>query len=99
MPQKRLIRLIRYRLTKFEETKYSLKEVADSIGASRPQVFKVVKMIEDDGYTTFEHDDTDKQVLTSSEVALVKELFDFKATNDLTWSNAVEQYFTKESED
>lgn len=82
-----------------EETKYSLKEVADSIGASRPQVFKVVKMIEDDGYTTFEHDDTDKQVLTSSEVALVKELFDFKATNDLTWSNAVEQYFTKESED
>lgn len=47
----------------------------------------------------FEHDDTDKQVLTSSEVTLVKELFDFKATNDLTWSNAVEQYFTKESED
>ncbi|HFU4077780.1 MULTISPECIES: FtsK/SpoIIIE domain-containing protein [Streptococcus] len=82
-----------------EETKYSLKEVADSIGASRPQVFKVVKMIEDEGYTTFEHDDADKQVLTSSEVALVKELFDFKATNDLTWSNTVEQYFTKENED
>lgn len=82
-----------------EDVKYNLKEVADNIGVSRPQVFKVVKMIEDDGYTTFEHDDTDKQVLTSSEVALVKELFDFKATNDLTWSNAVEQYFTKESED
>lgn len=79
-----------------EDVKYNLKEVADNIGVSRPQVFKVVKMIEDDGYTTFEHDDTDKQVLTSSEVALVKELFDFKATNDLTWSNAVEQYFTKE---
>lgn len=82
-----------------EDVKYNLKEVADNIGVSRPQVFKVVKMIEDDGYTTFEHDDTDKQVLTNSEVALVKELFDFKATNDLTWSNAVEQYFTKESED
>lgn len=82
-----------------EDIKYNLKEVADNIGVSRPQVFKVVKMIEDDGYTTFERDDTDKQVLTSSEVALVKELFDFKATNDLTWSNAVEQYFTKESED
>lgn len=79
-----------------EDVKYNLKEVADNIGVSRPQVFKVVKMIEDNGYTTFEHDDTDKQVLTSSEVALVKELFDFKATNDLTWSNAVEQYFTKE---
>lgn len=82
-----------------DTVKYSLKEVADNIGVSRPQVFKVVKMIEDDGYTIFEHDDTDKQVLTSSEVALVKELFDFKATNDLTWSNAVEQYFTRESED
>lgn len=82
-----------------EDIKYNLKEVADNIGVSRPQVFKVLNMIEDDGYTTFEHDDTDKQLLTSSEVALVKELFDFKATNDLTWSNAVEQYFTKGSED
>ncbi|MCO4640680.1 FtsK/SpoIIIE family protein [Streptococcus infantarius subsp. infantarius] len=81
---------------KTEETKYSLKEVADSIGASRPQVFKILKMVEDEGYTTFERDDNDQKVLSSSEVAMVKELFDFKATNDLTWSNAVEQYFTKE---
>lgn len=81
---------------KTEETKYSLKEVADSIGASRPQVFKILKMVEDEGYTTFERDDNDQKVLSSSEVAMVKELFDFKATNDLTWSNAVEEYFTKE---
>lgn len=78
------------------ENRYNLKEVADSIGASRPQVFKILKMIEDEGYTTFERDDNDQKVLSVDEVALVKELFEFKATNDLTWSNAVEQYFTKE---
>jgi len=78
------------------ENRHNLKEVADSIGASRPQVFKILKMIEDEGYTTFERDDNDQKVLSVDEVALVKELFEFKATNDLTWSNAVEQYFTKE---
>lgn len=81
------------------ENRHNLKEVADSIGASRPQVFKILKMIEDEGYTTFERDDNDQKLLSVDEVALVKELFEFKATNDLTWSNAVEQYFTKESED
>lgn len=79
--------------------KYTLKEVADTIDASRSQVFKVLKLIEDDGYTTFECDENNKKVFSDSEVALVKELFDFKATNNLTWSNAVEQYFTRESED
>lgn len=82
-----------------EDVKYNLKEVADNIGCKRHQLFNVLMLIEDEGYTTFDRDDNDKQVLSKSEVAFVKELFDFKATNDLTWSNAVEQYFTKESED
>ena len=75
--------------------KYTLKEVADMIGCKRHSLFNILKLIEDGGYATFERDDNDKRVLSESEVALVQELFDFKATNNLTWSNAVEQYFTK----
>ena len=76
--------------------RHTLKEVADMIGCKRHQLFNVLKLIEDEGYTTFDRDDNGKQVLSESEVAFVKELFAFKATNDLTWSNAVEQYFTRE---
>lgn len=78
------------------EIRYTLKEVATMVGASRPQVFKVLNMVEAEGYTTFVCDNNNQKLLSDSEVDLVKQLFEFKNTNNLAWSKAVEQYFTKE---
>lgn len=77
------------------EVKYSMKEVADFVGGTRPQIFKLLKLIVDEGYTTFETDENNKWVLSEHEMSMVKELFDFRKKNSLTWTNTVEQYFSK----
>lgn len=72
-----------------------MKEVADFVGGTRPQIFKLLKLIVDEGYTTFETDENNKWVLSGPEMSMVKELFDFREKNSLTWTNTVEQYFSK----
>lgn len=77
------------------EIKHNLKEVADFVGGTRPQIFKLLKLIVDEGYTTFETDENNKWLLSESDMSMVKELFDFREKNSLTWTNTVEQYFSK----
>lgn len=73
----------------------SLKQAAEVLEVSRPQLFKILKSIEDAGYTEFTRDDSGQMVLSEMDFEMVVELYALKADSDLTWSATIDKYFTE----
>ena len=72
-----------------------LKQAAEVLEVSRPQLFKILKSIEDAGYTDFTRDDSGQMVLSEMDFEMVRELYALKADSDLTWSATIDKYFTE----
>ncbi|MEX2803846.1 FtsK/SpoIIIE domain-containing protein [Streptococcus sp. H31] len=76
-----------------EEQHYDLTAASGVLGVSRPQLFKVLSLVESEGYHTFGRDANDKTLLFENDLDFLKSLYEYKEKSDLSWPKTIEKYF------
>lgn len=79
--------------TTSDNQNFDLKEVSSMLGTSKPQLIKVIAMIEGKEKYAFGKDTENRSIFTNDDVENLKALYATKAENDLSWADTIEHFF------